>query len=1092
MSKNTVESIMLDVFKAEGKANQALINLKRFFNVAEYCKCIEMMTNNRIYSNALNKFYTTTDVNELMMESTFPILSIDGKYGDIYKDIRFMLALFQVHKSRVMKFIELKEEFEDLFLNADFTSAGKKLDEIYEICGLSFWYIEAKMMVLNEISYAQYKEYYLDIRNQCMEESVRSYIRLLKRKVNMRTRQIDFRTFYLENFGKVKKTEPDLAIFVDYVEFMCFENDSNESSLESLSEERIRNLVIMMHHLTIADSFLLFNKLILSLVIRNKNVETEEIYNDYRKLFVNINDERGTLYNRLKGLFVKNELIDCRAKCEEILKVHSSWFEVLDIYIKVLVISDTSIKEMEDVSPLQKLVRAFALCYVKDDGTKYASGYIDLCDRYLRSFSYFSAYYELLSIVSDRVMVTGSATENFFKKKILSRKFINSEGFFCVSDPKGYIVESERTLGTLYSCEWNTFFRKEFPDSLHIEVDEVSLELTRIDNNMDYTIEWQFGCDNKRRIYYEEHVVNLFQHYLNLQDYSKAIHIYIDVYFKSKFMVLRLDTKTLNNNLPEIACESLLADLDFFIYANITDLNKRFDDISSQTVVDSFAAILESYGISKPSEIAEKEKLDKKIIAFCELCCSEILSESPCDLYDEEKYVEQLALLNKITEYTHDSSYMEWISRIEQEYDYFKISHTINKKEWVTDKIIADWIYLKNDINIMSSYNDLKNYSSEELINDERMMGLYKDVFVLCKKDYVRQINSQMGTTIRHGILEAEFVQLLKRYNLFIPDCDKNDKEKLFTLCKYIQTASPDKKELVWNILQMSCLKLFEDIERMKRKYIFFTHKKEYLEFTSLYLTDDEMKTQVSMIGEIDSEVKFINEIKKMLDRVLTSRLPNMKRKVMGELRVISNRYIKNIQKKLEEQDLAVNNLSDLQKDIDETIMKIGMWFNLTHNGDQLYDLNTYLLYQERLYSEICFIYSKESKLIKLNIIRCIEIIFKNLIRNVELHSGYIANLKEAEAKIEIEVKNDLGSVKIRAVNKIASTVNPVEILEAVNKINRLLYKEEQIEIEERHGLGYKRIATFIQDNFKQPLLHADLTGEWFSVNIAFNYGEEI
>lgn len=239
MGKMTFEKVIMNVFKAEGKANLALINLKKNFSYNEYYNCIKMMLNNKIYSGSMAKFFSISDVNELINESTFPILIMDQKNDSnfMFKDLYFILALFGIHEEKILQYLKLKETFEDAFLEGDYQTASEHLDQIYKLCGLSFWYIESKLMLLNETDYNSYREYYLKIRNSCTDFPMRSYIRLLKRKINMRTRQSDFKIFYKENFGRILKDDSNAAIFTDYAEFMSFEENS------CLSEEKTENLV---------------------------------------------------------------------------------------------------------------------------------------------------------------------------------------------------------------------------------------------------------------------------------------------------------------------------------------------------------------------------------------------------------------------------------------------------------------------------------------------------------------------------------------------------------------------------------------------------------------------------------------------------------------------------------------------------------------------------------------------------------------------------------------------------------------------------------------------------------------------------------
>lgn len=134
-------------------------------------------------------FCKTTCINDLFIESPFPILTSEYKKTYIYNDILFYIAYLDVYKERVKEFIAGRVEFENLYLNGKYKEAQTVLEQVCQSCGFSFWYMESKLMLLNSSEYKEYHQYYLKFRDSCENALLKSCVRLVKRKINMRPTQ---------------------------------------------------------------------------------------------------------------------------------------------------------------------------------------------------------------------------------------------------------------------------------------------------------------------------------------------------------------------------------------------------------------------------------------------------------------------------------------------------------------------------------------------------------------------------------------------------------------------------------------------------------------------------------------------------------------------------------------------------------------------------------------------------------------------------------------------------------------------------------------------------------------------------------------
>lgn len=404
-----------------------------------------------------------------------------------------------------------------------------------------------------------------------------------------------------------------------------------------------------------------------------------------------------------------------------------------------------------------------------------------------------------------------------------------------------------------------------------------------------------------------------------------------------------------------------------------------------------------------------------------------------------------------------------------------------------TDKIIADWIHFELDSTMLSSWEILKNYSRKQIINNPKVLSDFINLFVTCKKNYVKQINSIMGVTIRHGILEAEFVQLLKKYELFIPECDKNEEDNIKHSNRYLTKLSEKENDVAFHKIRKQCLDLFDYIEKMKKDYIFFTPREKERNFTSMYVTTSEIRERILVMNEFKTELKLVEEMKKMFDAILTDRLELMKNVVIEKLEGRTNDFLRNISAILPNE--VKEELSELKfkEALHETILSVGTWFHLSHNGQRLCDINSYI--GSLLYNDIkIYCDTGNQEQITLNALSLIDCIIKNIVSNIEKHSGYTTNLKEADSQITIKLTADQSQkVIIFSKNKIFNSIQTDwKSIENINNMIEQAKTNGQDEIDESHGLGYKRIADILVGNFDEPKINAEVKGDFFNITISF------
>ena len=246
-----------------------------------------------------------------------------------------MIAFLAANKKKILKFLSLKSEFEHHYLIGNYVDAEKALNSIYQITGLSFWYIEARMLLLNVMNYSEYCNFYLSIRNDCDDNMLKQYIRLLKRKIHLRTNQKDFIKFFHEHIGENESSNPTPDVWRIYFDFSSFEQSDLLNDIQKCS------LSIVLHHLTIVDTFLLMKKTLLLLAATEPDKEPQELYEVFKSEFATDDEARGKQFNFLESLFCENDFAACQNECKNNLNTHAEHFEILDIYTKSILLNNT-------------------------------------------------------------------------------------------------------------------------------------------------------------------------------------------------------------------------------------------------------------------------------------------------------------------------------------------------------------------------------------------------------------------------------------------------------------------------------------------------------------------------------------------------------------------------------------------------------------------------------------------------------------------------------------------------------------------------------------------------------------------------------
>lgn len=1093
MKKREIWTAIKNIMDLQGDMNEKIKFIIANGTYEQYCLCTKAMIKSKYHKKRLESFSQIEHTDGLFTPALFPSLTMSRGYTEenFYKDVEFMLAFMTANREQVLSFLRLKNAFEHDYLIGNYEKALKTLNDIYVLTGLSFWFIEAKLLLLNEIDYNKYCHFYRKARDGCTNDLFREYIRSLKRKAHMRTNGKEYDDFFKKHITAFESSCLDTQsaeVFRTYFWFSSYQcSQLKGSAIKQL-------LCCALCHLSFVDTFLLMDKMITLLMAANPNDKNRALYERFRYAFTVDDEDRGAQYHDLKRLLCENRLQECIGRCEALLNENAQHFEVLDIYVKALLIIG---KQPDGNRPLDAITNILISCYLKWDGTNYASSYIDKCDQYLKAWDNFSGFYELFSIVINTMHPYKDENRVFYIMKLLKRPYGNSEAILVGQSGAG-------GLGDLYSCEWGRDFYSMYEEGCGIRTDAVGKRLNDIYKGCYIQFDLK-NLGNTERILYQEAVSIAFAKCVDEGDCLEAIHLYMQTYFIGMFLVMKLDIGALNAELVESACTPLLGDIDFFIYASINDLNRNFPTETSQCVIDSFAEILLRNHINKPSELIrnEQDKDNPHYFMFFDLCCNKILEESPCDLYGEDLYEEQIKLLEYLYQASGRQDYQEKLREVRGKYDYCVLRNTDSQDENAIEKINLEWISLEFNNNIISEYDSLQGKTASQICESESLFNDFKRMLIRCKKEYVCKINSQMGTTIRHSVLDTEIVQILTKHNLFIPKCDEEELERRIASNDRIQFYDYENQKVVSRIIQNNCLKLLQGVEEVKT-YIFFTNDNCEAEgyHTSAYMSTKDIKEQLAQCVSFDGGAKFIQEIQNCLNRVIKNRVARMREKIESKLAEIISSYLKDLKAGFSEENLPLEGMAELKKDFEEAVLSIGEWFQIAENSDKTFDLVEYLKKRSEKFPEITFAHDENPCFLGLTVINTIGTILINLISNIQRHAGFIM-LPRARGKIMICADDNEEKIVIEATNCIEKGDGRRSLAQKIEEINAIMtnlesdkdFLERQMEKVaaqgDNHGLGLIRIGSMLQQNYRDSTIFAECVDNVFRIRISFVYGRD-
>lgn len=1058
---------------------RSIISLKSICNLDDMVCILQQVIHYKKYEYLFVKQMFPQTYTDIHLKYNIPFIFGDEEdlENNNISELTFLTALLILNRESINRFIQLRNEFEIAYMSGNVNAGENILSSLEREMGYSYWIVESKMMLFsnNKGKNTSYS-YYNYLKEKCSDDKIIIYLQIMRDKV---AEDIGERYFIskLETYYRELDEKCDSLNFCnyykEYIEFMCCYK-------EKMTPQLVRNLLAMSSHLGVIDRFILFEKIIVRLaasVAVDENIFAKNqilhlvkkikqnipytIWNNIITLldvnnFLEIQKEKLIVHNALR-LYCNGMYDECTHECRKQLEIYSNNISLINLLAKCTDIFNEK-KQYEKMAALLN-------CLYRKEGTSFEfAKQIREYDVFERVYSNFTFGITLLVIIEHEIDFNIKYEKSLYLSSLLMYGFTPSKLVFFLPDVKKveFVSNYKEFCNPLYFGDWQISTYEEASDSMIDEfvLDQTSERLRAIKIASLDTLEKLYSNSCLSAKGKEQKEINtflvkrLFETYTEEKRYFDAINVYLTAFFSSRYLVRTTNYKLLNRKLTHNVRKTLECNVEYCVYISIT----RFgvNDAISEYVVSSYKQIMKKYNESFPSRLKwPTEKREKKCFAYFlfNICCKDILGRV---LYlEQDLNDERIAIVEKLIFYYEEIDDKDSIATLEdehrkliQEKEALNIANCIHK-----GKINLDWISLKDstDDAIIVSFERINTFLQDNTGTYEELYHEFVEGFTEVKKDYVQEVNRLLSICIRHGTLEYYLISYFQRRGI-ICDCEKQ--EKTFEL---IENFYSNINTLIYNI---------------NHEYIYFTDKKRFNKYRSLYIDGNILKelfeAQKEFLQPIDLKNIYLDILNKKLERELAELGENvydiLKENIFGELVALN----KNIE----------NNMHDkVKKCLDQLEMglqQVKEWFAIAQNQATPYKFETWL---ELLESEYIGLEVNKSKfddfIINGNSVACLYNVFNNFLFNVVRHSGYseIDSLLMLRLKIEqISNENKQKKISFRITNRVNKNKNQDEIINDVKDIKKLLSTKDKIDEyqNEEEKSGYKKIIRLLEKGFER------------------------
>ena len=805
--------------------------IKKYANLNEMLKILSIMNkttrNTKSFQHKANSY-------DNIIHPRFPHIFTGQLREDIMEkeiegELRFLTAQIVMESNKITNFINIRNEFECLFMSGHYEQAINKVELFEKENGFSFWSLDCNVLGRSYYSVNRVDKFCKKTIHECSNLPIETYIKISKYRF-LKDITMPFFNAQFDNYmQKFNETEPNSNFKEAFKRYIV----ANIDIARGMDYSDITYLLLIANYLPLFDCYCILEQVIGWLcsesIYENKKINEciiecalllrENINVPFWSNICNlmgdisrilINDEKIIINNALELLCMK-KYDDAYTYCENMLDKIPNSFSLMNIMAKCG-------KDIQKSKPNYEVAWFIRKLYLKNEKDTEFVGILGVCNIFERIYSHFSFGNNLGVIIENEtrpIMLKGKIS---YVNALVYLNFTPSKlSFFLKGEnANSFINKYKEKIGTLYFSDWQIATYSEVNENIFLAYvcDNTSYVLNEIKNcNRDSMAIWDeldigdteaFDVQISRSYFLKKQ----FDLAVNNGELLDAIEIYIKAFFISQWMVLKIDCNKINEKITRKIKNYLENHLSYCLYAYITHFELNKGENISETVVNSLKKIFKNNdNISTDFTTSEESLEKKKMIYFLRnICTYEGLRRVRVGMsLVQELYNDRLQIIDKVLPYYVAKNLKEDVNALVKErkevlnkIECLDIAKCINK-----GKINTSWIVFSDEAEgaIMSIYNMYRNRE------EDYTLSAYVNAFALVKKDYVQEINRILSITIRHGILEGELLRFIKKGNIY------EDMEGL----------SLSNSEAIKTFYK----KVYELIEHLLNNYIISTHKYE-------------------------------------------------------------------------------------------------------------------------------------------------------------------------------------------------------------------------------------------------------------------------
>lgn len=937
------------------------------------------------------------------------------------KTLIWNLLLLKENVSLINTFLKQRQKIELLTLNAKYNEALENLKTLEEICGVSLWSLEVKLL-LEKLAE---KEKIEEISNN----SVQIIIDLLKIKIDNREQGVRYQKKMREIISRTTESD-NLKWYLSYKMQIDFE----------LNVEIVQGLLLYESINSIIDIFLVTQYVILNFseffcknkYLKKALVDFSELLEDKSLKLVNARIWEYDVAKNSKYLSIissfENEKFDEVVREFELNKeTYISKIHLVYLYNISLFMIGEKYKEMENGDGVGDQLKKRIYLFLSDDNVKDSNNAIEI-ETIARVFGVFCFSKELKYLF-----------DKFFNPTIINPLsiMVNED---IIEFVDAYSTSTNKLLNVYYNNR-EDYSLEEVNESLKIEETKLSIQAQKYIDMINTYMQYYY--------------------YVNKEQYEEALNVLIKKFVVWSEIVGGLDITNISKWLNSIRYEYNVS-IQKLIYIDLVD---DFRDLRTS----AFLNFLDYHHISAPLEILNLDCIEEnlKLYYLEKICRMENLAQLYY-LFEQSDEVEdyRIKICKKLLDLTEGDTRKEieeeiniiYRQRIKRqkltELDEGKLSVDFEAVRMATRKNLAELFHLYNNI----PENEYEIRQGQDLIQTElqelqelmnrigvktieyvsKRASIAKEMYEIYLKEFCfgkNGIDIYLSTRIRHGAFSNQILKVFSAHNIVkdrFSGINSTKKEELLTLYLEIEDIINDiiQKKLKVNYEESKTSAIFNFYEG---KTVFFealnnSIKKACITVDDCTLAFEEMVTEKTNCFLRYIRTELLIEVKNKLSEVLESLLVKAK-DIIDPIEYIS----------------LEKDINDCNLELKETIEKISSWFVISRDRawpdfsfNELIDLCNEIGKSLHLNFEKAKINCSIDKeyLIKGKYYKDLNDIFIIFQNNAFTHSAFKSNTRLLNIDIDI-FTNESNALEIVFKNNLnLKEVKPEEIDLNIQKIN--------------------------------------------------------